>query len=71
MASSTCWESSPSISRTCSVRPAACANALEEARGEVGAEPSRPRLGQVDVAREQRPVGDLERDLGERLVGRA
>jgi len=37
---------------------------VEEARREVAAEPSRPRLGQIDVARDERPLRDLERDLG-------
>ena len=43
---------------------------VEEARGEVAAEPSRPRLGQIDVARDERPLRDLERDLGESLLRR-
>ena len=70
MASRTWRESSPSISRTCSVSPGRLRERLEEARGEVAAEPSRPRLGQIDVARDERPLGDLERDLGECFLRR-
>ena len=70
IASRTWRESSPSISRTCSVNPAASRERVEEARGEVAAEASRARLGQIDVARDERPLRDLERDLGERFLGR-
>ena len=43
---------------------------LEEARSEVAAEPSRARLGQIDVARDERPLRDLERDLGQCFLRR-
>jgi hypothetical protein len=43
---------------------------IEEACGEVAAEASRPRLGQIDVARDERPLGDLEGDLSEGFLCR-
>ena len=69
MASSTWRESSPSISRTWSVDARRLGERVEEARGEVAAEPAGARLGQIDVAGDERPLRDLERDLRERLLG--
>ena len=43
---------------------------VEESGREVAAEPPGARFGQVDVARDERPVRDLEDDLRERLLGR-
>jgi subtilisin family serine protease len=51
-------------------QPGGVGERLEEAGSEVAAEPAGPRLGEVDVARNQRPLRDLQRDLGERLFGR-
>ena len=69
MASSTCRESSPSIRRTWSVTPAASANASRKRAAR--SPPSPPARASVrsTLLCDERPLGDLEDDLRERLLG--
>ena len=69
MASSTWRESSPSIRRTWSVTPAASANASRKRAAR--SPPSPPARASVrsTLLCDERPLGDLEDDLRERLLG--
>ena len=70
MASSTCSGSSPSSSRTWSVRPAPSARLRRKSPITSAERPPDARLGQVGVRHDKRVVAGLERDKGERLAVR-